>query len=72
MLVLPLTGTSMADTSNWIIEHDGRIVSAGPFVGALIVVGTRDALALPALAHGALLIGLPDVFCGRKDSQNWR
>lgn len=72
MLVLPLAGASMADTSNWIIEHDGRIVSAGPFAGALIIFGTRDALAMPALAHGALLIALPDVFCGRKDGQSWR
>ncbi len=61
MLVLPFVPRPMGETLDWVIRADGRLVGRSAFDGAMIVEGQRGALAAPALAHGALLIGLPNL-----------
>jgi hypothetical protein len=61
MLVLPVVPRSAGETLDWVIRADGRLVGRSALGGAMIVEGHRGALAAPALAHGALLIGLPNL-----------
>lgn len=64
MLVVPLHRGSDADTTNWVMRADGRLIGRAWLGHALIVQGRRDALTMPAVRHGALLIGIPSVLCG--------
>jgi len=56
MLLIPIAPARLADSVAVARQGDARLIAAGPLPASLIVEGSRDTLAMPALAHGMILI----------------
>lgn len=56
ILIVSLAGQGRGAIAHWAIDHDARLVGAGPLPNSLVVAGTRGLLVQAAIDHGALLL----------------
>ncbi|MES1973606.1 MAG: hypothetical protein V4472_14205 [Pseudomonadota bacterium] len=63
MLIIPLAPTTGAHSFAWASVTGARLLKAGPLPGSYFVEAKRSELLGPALAHGALLVGIEFAGC---------
>jgi hypothetical protein len=64
MVILPAIPGDPAATYRWAFSAGALLIAPGPYPGSIVVKGSRTALVLPALSHGALLITARFTGCG--------
>ncbi|MDH7973473.1 hypothetical protein QH494_14880 [Sphingomonas sp. AR_OL41] len=67
MIVMPAIPGNSAATERWSASAGAQMIAAGPYAGSIVVHGSRAALLLPALSHGALLVTARFTGCGTKN-----
>jgi hypothetical protein len=69
MLIAPLLPGDPGAGVRWATAAGALLVASGPYSGSYLVKGSRAALLLPALSHGALLLTARFSGCGTIQSE---
>ena len=63
MVLLPLNGAQEGRTLSGAIANDARLIAPGPYAGSIVVFGSRDRLAAPAMANLTLILASAGASC---------